>query len=66
MSFSLALLDDNGDGITISALAGSGDTRVYAKGVAGGQGEHDLSPEEQQAVSAAIAKRRDLLGRRAG
>lgn len=64
MSFSLALLDEKGDGITLSAIAGSGDTRVYAKGVAAGKGEHDLSPEEQQAVSSALAKRRSLLLRK--
>ncbi|MDQ2795633.1 MAG: DUF4446 family protein [Actinomycetota bacterium] len=65
MSFSLALLDEKGDGVTISAIASSGDTRVYAKGVADGKGEHELSPEEQQAVSVALAKRRGLLGRKA-
>jgi hypothetical protein len=64
MSFSLALLDEKGDGVTISAIAASGDTRVYAKGVADGKGEHELSPEEQQAVSAALAKRRSLLLRK--
>lgn len=64
MSFSLALLDDHGDGVTISAIAGTTDTRVYAKGVTDSKGEQDLSPEEAQAVSAAIAKRRGLLGRK--
>lgn len=64
MSFSLALLDDKGDGVTISAITGSGDTRVYAKGVSGGKGEHDLSPEEQQAVSAALRRRPGLLARK--
>jgi hypothetical protein len=64
MSFSLALLDEQGDGVTISAIAGPGDTRVYAKGIADGKGEHELSPEEQQAVQAALAKRRTLLGRK--
>jgi hypothetical protein len=57
MSFSVALLDDNGDGITLSSIAGHSDTRVYAKGVRAGQGEHDLSPEEQSAVTAAIRNR---------
>jgi hypothetical protein len=61
MSFSLALLDEHGDGVTISAIAGTGDTRVYAKSIADGKGEHELSPEEQQAVTAAIAKPRKLL-----
>lgn len=66
MSFSLALLDGKGDGVTISAIAGASDTRVYAKGVADGKGEHDLSPEEAQAVASALERRRGLPGRRAG
>ncbi len=65
MSFSLALLDEQGDGVTISAIASSVDTRVYAKSVAAGKGEHDLSPEELQAVAAALAKRRGLLKKKA-
>lgn len=67
MSFSLALLDEKGDGVTISAIAGQSDTRVYAKAVASGKGEHDLSPEEQQAVAAALHKHSTgLLSRKAG
>lgn len=64
MSFSLALLDEEGDGVTLSAIAGTADTRVYAKAIAGGKGEHELSPEEQQAVTAAMAKRRSILHRK--
>jgi hypothetical protein len=64
LSFSLALLDEHGDGVTLSAIAGPGDTRVYAKGVNDGKGEHELSPEEQQAVRAAMAKRRNVLTRK--
>ncbi len=67
LSFSLALLDENGDGVAISAIAGQSDTRVYAKGVTGGKGEHELSPEERQAVESALHKHRSgLLGRLAG
>lgn len=70
MSFSLALLDEQGDGIALSAIAGQSDTRVYAKGVASGRsasGESDLSPEEQQAVASALQKQRTgLLSRKAG
>lgn len=72
-SFSLALLDNRGDGVTISAITGHTGTRVYAKGVAAGKGEHELSPEEAQAVSAALERKREshklrsaLLARRAG
>jgi hypothetical protein len=61
MSFSLALLDDSGDGVTISAISGNADTRVYAKGVTGGTGEHELSPEEQQAVTSAMQRQRNRL-----
>ncbi|MGI8762320.1 MAG: DUF4446 family protein [Jatrophihabitantaceae bacterium] len=57
MSFSLALLDENGDGVALSAIAGQSDTRVYAKGITAGKGEHELSPEEQQAVSSAMQPR---------
>jgi hypothetical protein len=65
MSFSLALLNDKGDGVTITAIAGRSDTSVYAKGVTNGKGEHDLSPEEQQAVSTALHRPRPgLLGRK--
>ncbi|MDT4893510.1 MAG: hypothetical protein QOE97_2545 [Pseudonocardiales bacterium] len=67
MSFSLALLDRGSDGVVISAIAGRSDTRVYAKGVAGGRGEHELSPEEQQAVASAMNERRaGILQRKAG
>jgi hypothetical protein len=58
MSFSLALLDDDGNGIAISAITGRTDTRVYAKPIAAGEGEHGLSPEERQAVAAALAPAR--------
>jgi hypothetical protein len=58
MSFSLALLDDHGDGVAISGIIGRTDSRVYAKGVAGATGSpSDLSPEETQAVQAAMADR---------
>ncbi|MEO8889342.1 MAG: DUF4446 family protein [Jatrophihabitantaceae bacterium] len=71
MSFSLALLDEQGDGVTITSIAGQSDTRVYAKGIASGRsssgGDNDLSPEEQQAVASAVHKQRTgLLSRKAG
>jgi TolA-binding protein len=68
LSFSLALLDEKGDGVTISALAGSADTRITAKGVTAGSSadDHELSREERRAVSAAVnGPRTGLLGRQA-
>lgn len=55
LSFSLALLDGRGDGVTLTALTGRSDTRLYAKPITAGTGVVDLSPEERQAVSAALA-----------
>jgi hypothetical protein len=56
MSFSVAMLDDNGDGLTLSSIAGRSDTRVYAKGVRSGRSDYELSPEEDQAITAAIRR----------
>lgn len=54
MSFSVALLDDAGDGLVITSINGRSETRTYAKGVKGGQSEANLSPEEQQAIAFAL------------
>jgi Protein of unknown function (DUF4446) len=61
MSFSVAMLDDNGDGLALSSIAGRSDTRIYAKGVQGGRSEYDLSPEEDQAITAAIRNRSERV-----
>ncbi|MBV9595099.1 MAG: DUF4446 family protein [Actinobacteria bacterium] len=68
LSFSVALLDDGGSGVTITSLAGRADTRVYAKGIRAGVGEHELSPEEREAVAAAVGGSSSLrrLQRKAG
>lgn len=57
LSFSAALLDDAGDGLVLTSIAGRAETRTYAKGVAGGRSEHELSPEEQEAVGHATRVR---------
>lgn len=53
LSFSAALLDDAGDGLVVTSIAGRSETRTYAKGVTGGGSEHALSPEEQEAIDTA-------------
>jgi len=55
LSWSLALLDDEGDGMVVTAIHGRADTRTYAKNVAGWTGAQQLSPEESEAV--ALARR---------
>ena len=49
-SFSIALLDGDGDGLVLSSLFGRSETRVFAKPVQGGRSKHALSDEEQDAI----------------
>jgi hypothetical protein len=56
LSFSLAIMDDNGNGVTLTSIASPSDTRLYAKSLTRGIGEHTLSPEEAQAVKAALTR----------
>ncbi len=58
LSFSAALLDDNGDGIVITSINGRQDTRCYAKTVQRGTSIHNLSDEEEQAIREAMTGRR--------
>jgi hypothetical protein len=54
-SSSLALLDAHGDGVVLSCITHRDTARLYCKHVIGGQGEHELSPEEDEAIAAALA-----------
>jgi hypothetical protein len=53
LSFSAAIVDDRGDGVVLSSIHARGESRTYAKGVVGGSSDATLTPEEQQALSAA-------------
>jgi uncharacterized protein DUF4446 len=55
-SFALALLDGRGDGFVVSSLHARGGTRIYAKAVAAGTSEANLSDEETEALRQALAK----------
>jgi Protein of unknown function (DUF4446) len=54
-SVSIALLDDEQSGIVLSCIHHRDQARVYAKAVVAGRGELELSPEEAEAVAAALA-----------
>ena len=54
LSFTAAMLDDAGDGLILTSIHGRNEARTYAKGVTGGSSEQSLSPEEQQAIDAAL------------
>jgi hypothetical protein len=53
LSWSVALLDDSGSGVVLTAIHGRSEARSYAKSVSGWTSEQPLSPEEESAVSAA-------------
>ena len=53
-SFAIALLDDERDGIVLSSLHGRANTRLFAKPVADGTSQHNLSDEETQAIRIAL------------
>jgi hypothetical protein len=53
LSWSLALLDDGGNGVVLTSIHGRSDARTYAKSVAGWTCEQQLSPEESEAIEAA-------------
>jgi hypothetical protein len=54
-SLSIALLDAHGSGVVLSSIHHRDQARLYAKHVTGGRGDLELSPEEADAVAAALA-----------
>jgi hypothetical protein len=50
LSWSLALLDDGGDGVVLTSIHGRSEARTYAKSVAGWTCDQQLSPEELEAI----------------
>jgi len=53
-SFSLALLDENDDGVIVSALYSRERVSTFAKPITNGKSEYELSPEEKRAISQAM------------
>lgn len=60
-SSSVALLDTHGDGVIVSAILQREQARVYAKPIAAGASELELSPEEREALR--IAEENGALDR---
>ncbi len=55
LSFSLALLDDHGDGVVLTSISGRTEARIYAKPVKSLESSHNLSDEEREAIASAVA-----------
>jgi hypothetical protein len=56
MSFSLALLDEDANGVVVSAINGRTESRCYGKAVSNGAAEQELSPEEKEAIARAMSR----------
>ena len=57
LSWSMALLDDEGNGMVLTAIHGRSDTRTYAKNIADWSCDQQLSPEEDEAIGYARRRR---------
>jgi hypothetical protein len=53
LSWSAAMLDDNGNGFVLTSIHGRSESRTYAKNVAEWSSDQTLSPEEEEAIDAA-------------
>ena len=56
MSWSLALLDEGGNGVVLTSIHGRSEARSYAKALQDWTCEQPLSPEEEKAVEAARSR----------
>lgn len=56
LSFSIALLDENNDGVVLTGIYGRMESTTYAKPIDKGISRYDLSEEELQALSEAMNK----------
>ena len=56
LSWSMAVLDDGGNGVVVTSIHGRSDARTYAKNVVGWSGDQQLSPEESDAIQQAKLK----------
>lgn len=56
LSWSLALVDDGGDGVVLTSIHGRSEARSYAKSIAGWRCDQQLSPEEDEAIEQARPK----------
>ena len=54
LSFSMAILDDARNGAVLTAIHGREETYMYGKPIVAGESTYSLSPEEKQAIEAAI------------
>jgi hypothetical protein len=50
LSWSLALVDQSGNGVVLTSIHGRSEARTYAKSISAWSGDQQLSPEEEEAL----------------
>jgi len=66
LSFSIAMLDESGDGVILTSIYGRSENRTYAKAVRGGGSSHVLSMEETEALRIAMSVKPPLIRAKKG
>lgn len=56
LSYSVALLDDEQNGVVLSSIYGRDESRTYAKPVEGGSSRYTLTDEERQVIEKAASE----------
>lgn len=56
LSFALALMNQEGDGVILSSIHSREESRVYAKPLIKGESSYNLSTEERETITKALAK----------
>ncbi len=62
LSFSVALLDDDANGVVISSIYGREESRTYAKPIEAGQSKYTMTDEEQEVLQRALSRRGNRRG----
>lgn len=63
LSFSVALIDDEQNGVVLSSIYGREESRTYAKPVQDGRSSYTLTSEEENVISMATGKQVAASGR---
>jgi len=66
LSYSVTMLDENGDGVIFTSIYGRNENRTYAKAVRAGNASHVLSREESESLRKALSAKPPLIRSRKG
>jgi len=56
LSFALALLDDNNNGVVLNGIYSADSSNIYAKPIINGESKYTITKEEKQAIEQALVR----------